>query len=209
MDDMSTPISRLGGGGDDSQIVSKILDKYNSLNDINRVEQSDMATQLMPRPQSSVDIMELPPIDMNQRNMEERFENRDFNNELYNMNARDPIMVQQYENQLKKSKDFVGGQAPINNMDGEGDEIEEYEEYEYDNYEEEPLWRRWMNEARIVIFIVVFVTLFFNVNFGVDKVLCRYSFFGNENYDCNWKGVLLKSVLVGLFSYLAIRMIRV
>ena len=76
-----------------------------------------MATNLMPRPQSSGDIMELPPIDMNQRNMEERFENRDFNSELYNMNARDPILVQQYDNQLKKSREFVHGQAPINQQE--------------------------------------------------------------------------------------------
>jgi hypothetical protein len=137
--------------------------------------------------------------------MEERFENRDLNQNIYELNARDPILVQQYNQQLKKSGEFVRGQAPVNQMEGD----EEFD-YEYEDViEEEPLWRRWLNEARIVIFIVIFVTIFFNCNFGVDKLLCRYSFFGNENNDCNWKGVLLKSILVGLLSYATIRFIRV
>ncbi len=206
-DDMSTPISRLGSSDrrNSSKIASNIMDKYNSMNQMGQMEQADMATNLMPRPQSSGDILEMPPMDSNIRDLEEKFENRDVNQELYEMNARDPILVQQYNQQLKKTNDLLRTQAQVDQGEGE----EEYEEYEDMQYEEDPLWRRWLNEARIVIFIVIFVTLFFNVNFGVDKYLCRYSFFGNENYDCNWKGVLLKSVAVGIFSYLAIRFLRV
>jgi outer membrane protein OmpA-like peptidoglycan-associated protein len=205
-DDMSTPISRLGSSDrrDSSRIASNIMDKYNSMNQMGQMEQSEMATNLMPRPQSSGEILEMPPMDSSIRDLEEKFENRDVNQQLYEMNARDPILVQQYNQQLKKSNDLLRTQAQV---DQEGEE--EYEEYEDMEYEEEPLWRRWLNETRIVIFIVIFVTLFFNVNFGVDKYLCKYSFFGNENYDCNWKGVLLKSICVGLFSYLAIRFLRV
>jgi len=207
-DDMSTPISRLGASDrrDSSRIASNIMDKYNSMNQMGHMEQADMATNLMPRPQSSGDILEMPPMDPSMRDLEEKFENRDVNKELYEMNARDPILVQQYNQQLKKSNDYLRTQAQVNQPEGE----EEYEEYEDDEMiYEEPLWRRWLNEWRIVIFIIIFVTLFFNVNFGVDKYLCRYAFFGNENYDCNWKGVLLKSICVGLFSYLAIRFLRV
>jgi hypothetical protein len=206
-DDMSTPISRLGSSDrrDSSRIASNIMDKYNSMNQMGQMEQSEMATNLMPRPQSSGDILEMPPMDSSIRDLEEKFENRDVNQQLYEMNARDPILVQQYNQQLKKSGDFLRTQAQVDQQEGD----EEYEEYEDVEYEEDPLWRRWLNEARIVIFIVIFVTLFFNVNFGVDKYLCKYSFFGNENYDCNWKGVLLKSICVGLFSYLAIRFLRV
>ncbi len=203
-DDMSTPISHLGSRKS-SQIASNIMDKYNSMNQMGHMEQADMATNLMPRPQSSGDILEMPPMDPSMRDLEEKFENRDVNQELYEMNARDPILVQQYNQQLKKTNDVLRTQAQVDQGEGE----EEFEEYEDVEYEEDPLWRRWLNEARIVIFIVIFVTLFFNVNFGVDKYLCRYSFFGNENYDCNWKGVLLKSVAVGIFSYLAIRFLRV
>jgi hypothetical protein len=203
-DDMSTPISHLGSRKS-SQIASNIMDKYNSMNQMGHMEQADMATNLMPRPQSSGDILEMPPMDPSMRDLEEKFENRDVNQELYEMNARDPILVQQYNQQLKKTNDVLRTQAQVDQGEGE----EEFEEYEDVEYEEDPLWRRWLNEARIVIFIVIFVTLFFNVNFGVDKYLCRYSFFGNENYDCNWKGVLLKSICVGLFSYLAIRFLRV
>lgn len=203
-DDMSTPISHLGSRKS-SQIASNIMDKYNSMNQMGHMEQADMATNLMPRPQSSGDILEMPPMDPSMRDLEEKFENRDVNQELYEMNARDPILVQQYNQQLKKTNDLLRTQAQVDQGEGE----EEFEEYEDVEYEEDPLWRRWLNEARIVIFIVIFVTLFFNVNFGVDKYLCKYSFFGNENYDCNWKGVLLKSICVGLFSYLAIRFLRV
>ena len=206
-DDMSTPISRLGSSDrrDSSRIASNIMDKYNSMNQMGQMEQSEMATNLMPRPLSSGDILEMPPMDSSIRDLEEKFENRDVNQQLYEMNARDPVLVQQYNQQLKKSNDLLRTQAQVDQPEGE----EEYEEYEDMEYEEEPLWRRWLNETRIVIFIVIFVTLFFNVNFGVDKYLCKYSFFGNDNYDCNWKGVLLKSICVGLFSYLAIRFLRV
>ena len=206
-DDMSTPISRLGSSDrrDSSRIASNIMDKYNSMNQMGHMEQQDMATNLMPRPQSSGDILEMPPMDSSIRDLEEKFENRDVNQQLYEMNARDPVLVQQYNQQLKKTNDILRTQAQVDQPEGE----EEYEEYEDMEYEEEPLWRRWLNEARIVIFIVIFVTLFFNVNFGVDKYLCRYTFFGNENYDCNWKGVLLKSMAVGIFSYMAIRFLRV
>lgn len=206
-DDMSTPISRLGSSDrrDSSRIASNIMDKYNSMNQMGQMEQSEMATNLMPRPQSSGDILEMPPMDSSIRDLEEKFENRDVNQQLYEMNARDPVLVQQYNQQLKKSNDLLRTQAQVDQPEGE----EEYEEYEDMEYQEEPLWRRWLNEARIVIFIVIFVTLFFNVNFSVDKYLCKYSFFGNDNYDCNWKGVLLKSICVGFFSYLAIRFLRV
>jgi len=203
-DERSTPISHLNRSVDENETINKVMDKYNHLNVQNRNEQSQVAMELMPRPVSSGDIMELPPLQPNQRDMEEQFENRDINQDLYILNARDPILVTQYESQLKKSKDYVKSQT----LDPH--EEEEYDEYEEEyEYVEEPLWRRWLNEMRIVVFIVIFVTLFFNCNFGIDKVLCRYRFFGNENYDCNWKGVLLKSILVGIFAYMAIRFVRV
>ncbi len=136
-DDMSTPISRLGASDrrDSSRIASNIMDKYNSMNQMGHMEQVDMATNLMPRPQSSGDILEMPPMDTSIRDLEEQFENRDVNKELYEMNARDPILVQQYNQQLKKSNDYLRTQAQVNQPEGE----EEYEEYE-DDAESDDEW---------------------------------------------------------------------
>lgn len=202
-DDRSTPISSLNNQ-DDSEVVSKVLDKYNHLS---QNDHGEMASSLMPRPQPSGDILEMPPLHPDQRQLEEKFENRDFNSDIYKLSARDPILVQQYDQQVRKSKDYQRSNQETSRGGGEEEDYEDYDEYEV--MEEEPYWRRMMNEMRIIFFIVLFVTLFFNCNFGVDKFLCKYPFFGNANYDCNWKGVLLKSILVGIFSYMAIRFIRV
>ncbi len=204
MDDKSTSIQSLHQG-DDPEVVNQVMQKYNQISDLNRDDQMSMPAQLMPRPQSSGDIMELPPLHPNQQQMEQQFESRDMNQDLYRLNAQDPMLTQQFNQDMKKSRDFIQSQSTVD----EGD----YDEYEEDEYEEEvykePLWRRILNEMRIPFFIILFVFLFFNINFGFDKLLCRYPFFGNANYDCNWKGILLKAILVGVLSYISIRFLRV
>ena len=64
-DEKSTPLSSLNNKGDDSNVVNQILDKYNSL------EQNPEGT--------------LPPQDKNIPVMEEQFENRDLNKQMFQM----------------------------------------------------------------------------------------------------------------------------
>ena len=64
-DEKSTPLSSLNNKGDDSNVVNQILDKYNSL------EQNPEGT--------------LPPLDKNIPVMEEQFENRDLNKQMFQM----------------------------------------------------------------------------------------------------------------------------
>ena len=86
---MSTPISHLSTShSSGSGTVSKILDKYNSINEMGRNDQATMAAQLMPRPVPGGEIMELPPLDQNQMDMEERFENRDLKSYPLNLDEK-------------------------------------------------------------------------------------------------------------------------
>lgn len=206
-DDKSTPISALNNGNDDSEVVSQVLEKYTNLNDNNRNDHQRMSQDLMPRPSPGGDIMQLDPINPNQRQMEERFENRDINAQLYNMNGQDPMLMQDYQRQLDKSNQYIRSQQ----REQMGDDEEEYEEYEEIEYvDDQPAWRRTLNEVRIPVIIFIFVFIFFNKNFMVDKFICKYNFFGNpEHYECNWKGVLLKCVIVALFAYITIRFIKI
>lgn len=205
-DDKSTPISSLGNSND-SEVVSQVLEKYNNLNDNNRYEHQQMTRDLMPISTPGSDSMELGPINPGQRQMEERFENRDMNAQLYNMNGQDPTLMQDYQRQLNKSNEYIRNERR-EQIGDEGDEYDEYEEIEY--VDDQPAWRRTINEARIPIIIFIFVFLFFNKNFMVDKFICRYNFFGSsEHYECNWKGVLSKCIIVALLAYVTIRFIRI
>ena len=128
MGDKSTSIQSLHQG-DDPEVVNQVMQKYNQISDLQRDDQMSMPTQLMPRPQSSGDIMELPPLHPNQQQMEQQFESRDMNQDLYRLNAQDPMLTQQFSQDLKKSRDFIQSQSTVD----EG----EYDEYEEDEYEEE------------------------------------------------------------------------
>jgi hypothetical protein len=206
-DDKSTPISALGGSSDDSEIVSQVLEKYNNLNDSNRDEHQMMASQLVPS-SSPRDIPELRSMNPGQDRLEEQFENRDMNNQLYKMNGQDPMIMADYQRQLQKSNEYIRNERMEQRGNQDDEEYEEYEEIEYE--EPEPMWRRVLNEIRIPFIIFIFVFLFFNRNFMVDKYICRYSFFGDsQHYECNWKGVLLKALIISILSYVTIRYIRI
>ncbi len=205
-DDKSTPISALNNSSDDSEIVSQVLEKYNNLNDSNRQDHQMMANQLIPQ-SSPRDIPELRSMNPSQDRLEEQFENRDMNSQLYRMNGQDPMIMADYQKQLQKSKEYIRSER-MNQQGGDEDEYEEYEEVEY--VEEEPLWRRTLNEVRIPLIIFIFVFIFFNRNFMIDKFICKYNFFGDsQHFECNWKGVILKALIVAGLSYLTIRFIRI
>ncbi len=202
MDDRSTPLSSLNNQ-DDSEVVSQILEKYNNLQDTQKNDHEMMASQLMPRPLSGNELMDLPPLQPNQQVMENQFENRDLNSELYKMNGQDPIIMSEYNKQMQQTNSF------LNQQTGPVEDDEEYVEYEEVN-DEEPMWRKILNEVRIPLFMIIFIFIFFSSEIGFDKLICVYPFFGDStHYDCNWKGTLLKSFIVGILAYLSIRFIRV
>lgn len=174
MDEKSTPIESLNNKGDESEVVNQILSKYNNL-------QNNQPTV----PQ-----------------MEQQFEDRNLNQEIYNLNSNNVAFK---EHQQKESQRI----AHYNQQQGHGQDENVYEE-DYEEYEiiEVPLWKRILNEIRIPIFIFIFILVFFNCTF--DKLLLnKVNFFGNQFNECNTYGFLLKAFLVSLLSYIFIRFVRI
>lgn len=184
MDEKSTPIESLNNKGDDSEVVNQILSKYNSLGGENAQET-------------------LPPLNRNIPQMEKQFENRNLNEELFDLSSKNVA----YQDHYNKEMGRVSG-----NKDENYDQNiqENYDEDAYDEYEieEVPLWRRVLNELRIPIYIFIFILIFFNCSF--DKFLIgKLPVLGNQFNECNTYGVLSKAFLVSLLSYLLIRFLRV
>ena len=172
MDDKSTSIASLNNKSDDSEVVNKILTKFNNLQDGND----------------------------SQERKEEKFENRDFNKEIYNLNSNNDAYKEHHQKELQRT-------SQLNHVEQDDDNM--YEE-DYDEYEviEIPLWKRILNEIRIPIFIFILVLVFFNCSF--DKFLLnKVAFFGNQYNECNTYGFLLKAFLISLLSYLLIRFVRI
>ena len=179
MDDKSTPISSLNNRND-SEVVNDILSKYNNLQDGNT---------------------NISPIDNNMNQMENQFENRNLNKEIYNLNSNNVAYKEHYEKEL----------ARTNQTNNQNNNIEEetYEEDYEDEYEivEIPLWRKVLNEIKIPFFIFIFILLISNCTF--DKILLRkIPYLGNQYNECNTYGFLLKAFLISLFSYILIRFVR-
>ncbi len=183
-DDKSTPISSLNNRGDDSEVVNQILNKYNDLGS------SDGS---------------LPPSNPNIRQMENQFENRNLNNEMFEHNSKNIAYKEHYENELKRSNEYQKKSNKVQFQDDDEDEDDD----EYDEYEviEIPLWRRILNEFRIPLFIIIFVIIFSNCSFD-KQLIKRIPFFGNEFNECNTYGFLLKAFLIGIFSYILIKFVR-
>jgi hypothetical protein len=182
MDDKSTPIESLNNKGDESEVVNQILSKYNNLQD---------------GPQDSI-----PPMNKNITQMENQFENRNLNQELYDLGSKNVGYDDHYSKEMKRANSF--------NNPNQGDLEEPYEDENYEEYEieEVPLWRRVLNEIRIVLYIFIFVIVFFNCSF--DKFFVgKLPYFGNQFNECNTYGVLLKALFVSLLSYIFIRFIRI
>jgi len=182
MYDKSTPIESLNNKGDESEVVNQILSKYNNIQDGNG---------------------QLPPSNSNIPKMEESFENRDLNSEIYNLRSNNEQYKEHYQNEVQRTSKY-------NNVPPEQD-------YEYgddgDSSEEEyeiiqvPLWKRVINEIRIPLFIFIFIIIFSNCSF--DKFLIgKIPKFGNQFNECNTYGFLFKAFIISLMSYIFIRFIR-
>lgn len=181
MDEKSTPIDSLNNRSDDSEVVNEILSKYNNLQD----------------GQTTI----YPP--NNVQNMENQFENRNLNKEIYDLNSNNDAYQEHYQKEMERTK--VNNQQYIqqNTQEDYGDD-EEYEEYEV---VELPLWKKILNEIRIPFFIFIFILIFYNCTF--DKfLLSKIPVLGNKFNECNTYGFLLKTFLISILSYIFIRFIR-
>lgn len=180
MDDKSTPIESLNNMKDSPDVVNQVLSKYNGLQDGT-----------------------LPPLNNSIPQLEQNFENRNLNHEIYNLNSENVQYDDHYKNELNKTKQY--NQRVKQNDEEEYDEEEYEEEYEII---EQPLWRRILNEIRIPLFIFIFVILFTNCYF--DKILIsKIPILGNQFNDCNTYGFFFKAFLISLISYIFIRFIRI
>jgi hypothetical protein len=84
MDEKSTPIESLNNRSNDSEVVNQILNKYNGLNEGNNI---------------------LPPLNTNVPQMENQFENRNLNQEVYNHASNNVAVKEHYsseQNRLNK-----------------------------------------------------------------------------------------------------------
>jgi hypothetical protein len=161
--------------------VNQILSKYNNLGN------TDNGMQ---------------PTNPNIAKMEDKFENRNLNQEMFEHSSNNVAYKQHFENELKRTNQFNSKQQI--QYDDEQNDDEDYEEYEMI---EIPLWRRILNEFRIPLFIFIFIVIFSNCSF--DKFLIkRVPLFGNEYNECNTYGFLLKALLISVLSYVLIKFVR-
>lgn len=182
MDEQSTPIESLNRS-DDTEVVNNILNKYNNLQDDGN----------------------LPPLNNKIPQMEQQFENRNLNQEMYQHSSNNVAFKEHYDNEVKR----VSKQNKKVVQIDEDDEDSVYDD-EDDEYEviEIPLWRRILNEIRIPLYIFILIVIFNNCAF--DKFLIKkVAFFGNQFNECNTYGFLLKAFLISIFSYLLIRFVRI
>jgi hypothetical protein len=176
-DEKCTPIESLNNRQDDSEVYNNILNKYNNLEN----------------GQTSI-----PPLNPNVSQMENEFENRNLNQEMYNLSKNDTY-TQHYQKEIERTKQYT---EPV--VEQQYEDNEDYIEYEI---VELPLWKRILNELRIPFFIFIFILLLNNCSF--DKFLVKnLPTLGNQFNECNTYGFLLKAFLVALLSYLLIKFVR-
>ncbi len=183
MDDKSTPIESLNNTSNDSQVVNQILNKYNNLQDNSNTM--------------------IPPINPNVPQMENQFENRNLNQEIFNHASDNNPYKEHYQNEQKRIQQYGKNDEDDNQND------DDYEDDDFEEYEmvEVPLWRRVLNEVRVPIFIMIFIIAFSNCSF--DKLLIKFlPIMGTQFNECNTYGFLFKAFLISLFSYLLIRFVR-
>ena len=182
MDEKSTPIDSLNNRGDDSEVVNQILSKYNNLQD-------DQSTTI--------------PTPNNIAQMEKKMEDRNLNNEIYNLNSNNVQYKEHFEKEQQRTNQYQN-HKPQEIVENYND----YEEYE-EEYEviEIPLWKRILNEIRIPLFIFIMLLILFNCSF--DKFLIgKLPRLGTQFNECNTYGFLLKAFVVSLLSYILIKFIR-
>jgi hypothetical protein len=182
MDDKSTPIESLNNKGDESEVVNQILTKYNNLED---------------------GQTNIPQMNSNMSQMEDQFENRNLNKEIYDLSSNNVPYKDHYQKEVQRVNQYNKNEVYEDDEQYE-DADEDYEEYEVI---ELPLWKRVLNELRIPFYIFIFILLFFNGSF--DKFFInKVPFFGNQYNECNTYGYLLKAFIISLLSYLFIRFLR-
>ena len=172
--EQSTPISSLTDNSEN--VVNNILNKYNSL--------------------------------QNDDELEQKFENRDLNKEIFDGRSDNTPYKEHYNKEKERVERFHNNnKEQIEQNDDDDDEDDQYEEYEEYEVIELPLWKRVLNELRTIFFIFLSILLIFNST--VDKTLIVYlPFLGNKYNECNTKGFLLKSFVIAILSYLFIRFIH-
>ena len=183
-DSKSTPLANLNNKrSDDSQVVNDILSKYNNLQE---------------NPDGT-----MPPVNPNIPKMEQEFESRDMNDQLYNMNSDNTQYKEHSANEQRRLKK--------SNHEEEYEEQEDDDDEEYDEYEIEelPLWKKIVNELRVPLFIFLMIIAIMSTT--PNKMIANYLplFKEGENNALNTMGFLFKAFLCSIVSYLLVRFIRV
>ncbi len=189
--DMSTPIDSLDQNQSHIQdtnpdVANSILDKFNNLNiSPNEGYQGD-----------------LPPINPQIPMMEHDMENRNRNAALEEMRYMNPVshIEAQKQQQMMMEQQMMAQQYA-----DEDDEDDEYEEM----IETTPMWKKILNELRIVVFVLIMVLFIFNNHF--NKFLTQiipYLRLNSYSYDTNNLGTFFKALIIGIFSYLLIRFVK-
>lgn len=180
-DDKSTPLANLNNKSDDSKVVNDILSKYNTLSE---------------SPDGTI-----PPADSNIPNMEKEFEDRNMNEQLYNLNSDNTQFKDHSESEKRRIQ-------TMNNVDQDDEYYTDEEDYDEYEIEELPLWKKIINEVRIPLFIMLMIVVFMSaLN---DKVIIKkFPFLGDQFNEINTKGFLLKALICSIVAYLLIRFIRV
>ncbi len=188
--DMSTPIHSLDQGqiqDTNPDVANSILDKFNNMN-------------ISPNDGYQGD---LPPINPQIPMMEHDMENRNRNAALEEMRYMNPVAHIEAE-RVQKEQQMIQQQMMEQQYADDEDE-DEYEEI----IETTPMWKKVLNELRIVVFVLIMVLFIFNNHF--NKFLTQiipYLRLNNYSYDTNTLGTFFKALIVGIFSYLLIRFVK-
>ena len=130
-------------------------------------------------------------------------DNRNLNQEIYNLNSDNTAYQEHYSKEVKRTTQQQH-QEPEQHHENNENYEEEYEEFEVIQI---PLWKRIINEIRIPLFIFICFIIFSNCSF--DKlIISKVSFFGNQYNECNTYGFLLKAFMASLISYILIKFVK-
>ena len=184
---MSSPIDDGSGSSPihdaNPEMANSILDQLSNMN-------------ISPTPGYQGD---LPPIHPEIPAMEHDMEQRNMNQQIENMRYMNPMA------HIEAQKAAAAAAAAAAAQQYEDEEEDEYEYYE----EETPLWKKVLNELRIVVFVMIMVLFLFNTHF--NKLLTQYVplfRLNNYTYDTNTLGSVAKAFVVGVASYTLIRSVK-
>ncbi len=188
--DMSTPIDSLEQNQPHIQdtnpdVANSILDKFNNMN-------------ISPNDGYQGD---LPPLNPQIPMMEHDMENRNRNAALEEMRYMNPVA----HIEAQKQQQMMHQQMMEQQYANEDDDEDEYEEI----IETTPMWKKVLNELRIIVFVLIMVLFIFNNHF--NKFLTQiipYLRLNSYSYDTNNLGTFFKALIIGIFSYLLIRFVK-